>query len=482
MGSSRFLSSLASVAKFLPAAAKPAGKPSLREKLAWTGLALIAYLVMADIPLFGISSQVSTNFSIQNLIFASRQGTLMQLGIGPIVTAGMIMQILAGSKILNVDLSSTEDRIDFTAAQKTFAVLFTFLQGGAYVFGGIFGSLTFPQELLVFGQLIFATLLVILLDEMIQKGWGVGSGISLFILAGVAFQVVYDAFSYQPAPAPAGAPVYDYGSILAAIQSIFRGDPLYSIIRYPVQQYSIPAPDIVGLITTVAFILILIYLQGMKVEIPVVYQKAQGYRSKIPLQFLYVSNVPVLLAGILFSDYVFFSEILWKRFDPTNSVWFLNILGKYTTISGQGIQPIGGLAYYVQNPIGLGMTLGEPVRALVFTLLLTVLSVIFAFMWVEIAGLSPRDQADQLANSGLQIAGFRSSVGIIESVLRKPVYALTFISSLIAGLIAGVADILGAYGSGMGLLLAIGIVYQMYQILVQEQIEELYPGLARILE
>jgi preprotein translocase subunit SecY len=481
MGSNRFISALASVANYLPAAEKPARKPSLREKLAWTGVALVVYLVLSDIPIFGIPPQVYQQFGLLNLIFASKQGTLMQLGIGPIVTAGMIMQILVGSKILNLDLSNTQDRIDFTAAQKTFAVIFTMIQASAYIVGGIFGPLTTYQDLLVFVQLVFATLIVILLDEMLQKGWGIGSGISLFILAGVAFQFVYSAFSYQPFSVPNGV-TYAYGAVIAAIQAAMSGNLASVIVRFPPSQYSPPAPDLVGLLVTVIFIVLLVYLLGMKVQIPVVYQKAQGYRSKIPLQFMYVSNVPVLLAGILFSDYIFFSEIIWSRLNPSNTIGYLNILGTFTRTTNAGVQPTGGLAYFIQNPVGLGMTIQEPIRAIVFIALLTLLSVMFAYMWVEISGLGPRDQAEQLANSGLQIAGFRSSIGIIESVLRKPIYALTLISSLLAGIIAGVADVLGAFGTGMGLLLAINIVYQIYQILVQEQIEEVYPGIAKLLE
>lgn len=477
---SRFISVLAGMAKFLPAASKPSQRPSLREKLAWTGLALLAFLIMASTPLYGIPTQLSNQFSIQNLIFASRQGTLMQLGIGPIVTAGMIMQILVGSKILDVDLSDPQGRIDFTAAQKSFAVIFTIVEAAAYVGAGMFGSLTFPQQVLVFLQLVFATLLVILLDEMLQKGWGIGSGISLFILAGVAFQVVNSAFSFQPYNPGGGKPVYAYGAIIAAVQAALDGHFLSSVIRYPPQPGAIPPPDLVGLAATIAFILILSYMQGMKVEIPVVYQKAQGYRSKIPLQFLYVSNVPVLLAGILFSDYIFFTQIIWSKFNPNNNVWYLNYLGEYVRGAG-GIQPSGGIAWYLQNPGGLGATLEQPVRSLVFVALLVVFSIIFSYMWVEVAGLGPREQAEQLAASGLQIAGFRSSVGIIEAVLRKPIYALTFFSALAAGLIAGIADLLGAYGTGIGLLLAVSITYQIYQILVQEQLEELYPGIARLL-
>jgi protein transport protein SEC61 subunit alpha len=37
------------------------------------------------------------------VILASNRGTLMELGISPTVTAGMVMQLLAGAKIIEVD-------------------------------------------------------------------------------------------------------------------------------------------------------------------------------------------------------------------------------------------------------------------------------------------------------------------------------------------------------------------------------------------
>jgi protein transport protein SEC61 subunit alpha len=52
------------------------------------------------------------------VILASNRGTLMELGITPIVTSGMIMQLLAGANLIDVDFSLKEDRALFSGAQK----------------------------------------------------------------------------------------------------------------------------------------------------------------------------------------------------------------------------------------------------------------------------------------------------------------------------------------------------------------------------
>ena len=52
------------------------------------------------------------------VILASNRGTLMELGISPIITSGMIMQLLAGANLIEVDFSLKEDRALFGGAQK----------------------------------------------------------------------------------------------------------------------------------------------------------------------------------------------------------------------------------------------------------------------------------------------------------------------------------------------------------------------------
>jgi preprotein translocase subunit SecY len=132
-------------------------------------------------------------------------------------------------------------------------------------------------------------------------------------------------------------------------------------------------------------------------------------------------------------------------------------------------------------PRGLVNAVEDPMHAIGYILILTLLSIIFAIAWVNTSGMDARSQAENLVRSGIQIPGFRSSVQVIESMLNRYIPTLTWFSGLIVGLLAAFADILGALGTGMGILLAVGIVNQFYQILAAQRLEEEYPAVARIL-
>jgi len=125
---------------------------------------------MGQIPLYGVSSSAVSQFAQLRVIFASNSGTLMQLGIGPIVTAGLILQLLAGSSIIQCDMSNAEDRGLFTSASKVFTVVLTGIQAAAYLISGMFGTITGAATLVIFLELIFAGIIVMLMDELVQKG------------------------------------------------------------------------------------------------------------------------------------------------------------------------------------------------------------------------------------------------------------------------------------------------------------------------
>lgn len=52
------------------------------------------------------------------VVMASNRGTLMELGISPIVTSGMVMQLLSGSGLISYDQSNKEEKAIFNASQK----------------------------------------------------------------------------------------------------------------------------------------------------------------------------------------------------------------------------------------------------------------------------------------------------------------------------------------------------------------------------
>ena len=185
------------IAYILPEIARPKRRLSLKTKLMWTGIVLILYLIMGQIPLYGIAPGGEDPFKFARIIFASSRGSLLELGIGPIVTAGLIMQLLAGADIIRFDFSNPDDRAIFTASTKFLTIIVTIVEAAAFIMAGFITPerFTLPIITIVFLQLVVATIILMLMDELIQKGWGLGSGISLFIAVGVASAIFTNLFS-----------------------------------------------------------------------------------------------------------------------------------------------------------------------------------------------------------------------------------------------------------------------------------------------
>ncbi len=462
------------LSRFVPEVGKPQRKVGFNEKLFWTGIALALYLVMAEIPIYGIQYDPTQGdpFLYLRVIFASHRGSLMELGIGPIVTAGLILQLLAGSGMIGCDMTNPDDRMLFTTASKVFSFVLIAVQASAYIVGGVYGALDPRAAVLVFIQLMIAGLVLMLLDEMIQKGWGIGSGISLFILAGVAQNVIWDSFAVTPQNLHED--LKSYGAIVALIQTALGGQPLTSVLIRPGN-----LPGLVGFFTTVAVFIIVIYVEGIRVEMPISYAGYRGYRGRYPIKLLYVSNLPVIFASALFANIYFISQLVWSNYNPNNTNVFLNLLGTYVQSGQSGPVPTGGLVYFVISPRSLAEVAAAPWRAAAYTGILVSFSIIFSLTWLEVGGLGPSTVAKQLVDSGMQIPGFRRSGKPIEQVLKRYIPTVTILGGAIVGLIASLADFFGVFGSGMGVLLSVGILYQYYQLLVQERVSEMYPALRR---
>lgn len=459
--------------RLLPEIKKPGRKLSLTERLVWTALVLVVYEAMGSIVLYGVEITPSARASplLLNVIFASQIGTLTTLGIGPIVTAGLILQLLVGAEIIRLDLTKPEDRALFTSASKFLTIVIALFQSAAYVMAGYFGVLSTTMQIAVFAQLVAATLIVILLDELVQKGWGIGSGISLFIAAGVAGQIFSDLFS--PITLQDG---YFHGVILAIIQAVMNGHGLNDVfIRQDVGR-----GDILGLISTIVIIMIVIYAEGIRVNIPISHSRFAGYKGQYPVKLLYVSNVPVIFASTIFTNIYYLSSIVWSRFNQNNSNWILNLLGIFEPSEAGSPIVKGGLAYYVIGPNSFSDAVSDPVRSLVFVGLMVGMCIALGRFWVSVGGLSPTKVAQQLIAAGMQVPGFRRSPQIIAGILKKYIYTVSIIGSIIVGLLASVAGYFNAFGTGTGILLMIGILYQLYQQLVKERLTEVYPAVAKL--
>lgn len=493
---SRFLQAVRPFMSITPEVVKPTREVQFNEKMIWTFTALIIYFVMTSTPIIGANLGEGDPFAFMRTITASTQGSLAELGIGPIVTAGLIMQILVGSKIINVNMGDPEERSLYTGAQKVMSVLMTIIEAFAFLIGGTYGpNLNAGEQLGIILQLLAAGVVIILIDEMVQKGWGLGSGISLFIAGGVGLQIFQGLFAPNNIAEGPNSVTSARGIVFALIYWIGEEGPLAAFgnlfFRYnsnPAYQLNLPSLSILSVIATVVVFIIVIYFESMRIEIPISYAQYKGIRSTYPIKLLYVSNIPVILTSAVFADVYFIAQMVWNSSGRDNTTSVLaQLLGTFRldTASEQYV-PTGGLVYFLTPPRALIGDLGvinfaDPLasitRALIYAIILIILSVIFSVMWLETAGMGPRDVANQFLQSGMQMPGWRRSKKIVERRLEMYIPTIAVIGGLFIGTLAAFADFLGAIGSGMGILLSVSIMRQYFELISKERVAEMNPAL-----
>ncbi|MBI5252785.1 MAG: preprotein translocase subunit SecY, partial [Euryarchaeota archaeon] len=102
----------------------------------WVGLVLLIYFLLKEIALYGLDPNAVDYFANLRAIIAGSFGSIISLGIGPIVTASIILQIMVGGKLIDLDLSQPKDKMIFMGTQKTLAIAFTIFEAVVMVFFG----------------------------------------------------------------------------------------------------------------------------------------------------------------------------------------------------------------------------------------------------------------------------------------------------------------------------------------------------------
>lgn len=456
------------ITRLLPEVRKPKQAPPLQEKLLWTGGVLLLYFVMGQVYPIGIDEQnVSQAFARLDILLGSRTGTLITAGIGPIVLASIFLQLAVGAGLLKMDMHQPDGRRRFQGLQKLLAIVLSFGEAFIYTFSGylpvkaaapLLGSLVATQLILAF-QLALGSILLLYLDEVVQK-YGIGQGISLFIAAGVSQAVFLGAFAFttQGTDVPTGL-------IPQAIYFIATGDLVTAVWT------------LMPIVFTIAVFLTVVYVEGMKIELPLAYGMARGLGARYPIKFLYVSNMPVILASAVLLNVQLLGLFLFRA--------GITIFGNY-----QGNNPVDGLSYYLSGlPSPLAFTGGYPaylqfiaqpteiLHIITYGIALVLLCILFGWFWIESTGMSARDVAGQLTRVGLQIPGYRQDPRVIEKILERYIPVITVLGSAFVGILAWFADITGALGTGTGILLTVGILYKFYEELAQQQLFEMYPAL-----
>jgi len=441
--------------KNLPEVRKPATKKlSFNVKLKWTIIILIAYFVLSNISLFGISQGSLSRFEYLAILLGTSFGSIITLGIGPIVMASIILQLLVGAQILSIDTNSTEGKKFFQGLQKLLAFAFVLFEAMVYVLmGGIQANPGFMGIVIL--QLVLGGFLIIFMDEVIQK-WGFGSGVSLFIAAGIGWRLFAQLFQFI---GPTGT-FEATGKVLSLVASIIQGDGTgVATALFPI-------------LITIALFLAVVFAQSLKVEIPLAFDRVRGHSVKWPLPFFYVGVIPVILVSAIVANLQLFASLLQNW---TGSPTFL---GGF--VEGQAVS---GIAFWISStPLLQEIITGSfrwtfALQAFFHTLFYVSFSILFSVFWVSTSGQDAKNKAKQIMNSGMSMPGFRRDERVLESILKRYVGPLTIMGGAAIGLLASVADLLGALVGGTAILLAIMILYQLYQNIAQQHAVDMNPAL-----
>eukprot|EP01104_Vermistella_antarctica_P005931 TRINITY_DN16678_c0_g1_i5.p1 TRINITY_DN16678_c0_g1~~TRINITY_DN16678_c0_g1_i5.p1 ORF type:complete len:477 (-),score=114.23 TRINITY_DN16678_c0_g1_i5:248-1678(-) len=464
----RFLHIVKPFMAVLPEVEQPTRKIPLRERSLWTVFTLFIFLICCQIPLYGMKNTDSSDpFYWLRVILASNRGTLMELGISPIVTSGLVMQLLAGAKLIEVDQGNKEDRELFNGAQKLFGMIITIGQSVAYVLSGMYGD---PSELgagnalIIIVQLFISGLIVLCLDELLQKGYGLGSGISLFIATNICETIIWKALS--PTTINQGRGTEFEGAIVALFHLLVTRTDKVRALKEAFYRQNLP--NITSLIATIVVFVVVIYFQGFRVDLPVQSRNQRGQQGSYPIKLFYTSNIPIILHSALVSNLYFVSQLLFRRF-PTNI--FVNLLGQWRESESVGSMasqafPVGGFAYYISPPSSLAEIAADPFHAIFYLTFVLTACALFSKTWIDVSGSSARDVAKQLRDQQMIMRGHRDSSMYKE--LNRYIPTAAAFGGLCIGALSVFADFMGAIGSGTGILLAVTIIYQYFEIFVKE--------------
>jgi len=489
-----------------PSITKPDGHVRFNQKLMTTTIVLILYFMMTNVMIWGLADSTMDIFSSFRAIMAGASGSIMHLGIGPIVTASIVMQLFAGAKIINLDLQDSEDKQLYQGVQKILVLLMIPIESIPQVYGfldphenivAMFG-LGWSNALIV-SQLFIGSYLVFLMDELVSK-WGIGSGISLFIAAGVAQSTFVGTLSPLPVSAgaysvqnpPSGVLPMIFYTLRTATNSELVSQNGFELILLN------HANPLIALFSSIIVFLVVAYAESSKLELPLTHGKVRGHRGKYPIRLVYASNIPVILMAALLANLNMFTLLFWSH-PVLSTVPLLGANGAWSIAPWLGSYEVGstvasdGFAWYAsmvsgvqswllplldQRGDGFGHELWQiMLHVFTYVFVMTLGSMVFAKFWIETTNMSAKDVAKQIERTGMQIPGFRKNPVVLERILERYIPPVTLFSGAFVGLLAAGADLLGTVGNatGTGLLLAVGIILRTYEQIQKEQAMEMHP-------
>lgn len=462
-----------------PTIEKPEKTIRFKDKIIWTLLVLVLYFVLSNIPLFGLSPESIDLFESYRAFFAGSTGSLIALGIGPIVTASIILQLLVGGEFIHLDLTNPNDQSYYQKLQKFFVLIMIILEALPQLFGYIKPNYNIAYSLgisvnsilfIIFLQICIGGILILFMDEVISK-YGIGSGISLFIVAGVSQQLINGLINWTIGSDGLSIGLLPKWFLLLKNNILFTNDLTYFLLH----------SGILSLIGTLVIFFSVVYVESIRVEIPLSHASVKGARGKFPVKLIYASVLPMILVRALQANIQVIGTILSNK--------GYTILGSF-----HDSIPMTGIMYYLAPinspndwlPILVSnkfLTYGYippsiykiMIHILIDAIFLLIGGVVFALFWIETTGMDAKTTANKIFNSGLQVPGFRRNINSIEKIINRYIPKVTVIGGLFIGLLTFFSSLMGTIGSsgGTGLLLTVSIIYRLYEDIAKEKMYDL---------
>ena len=476
----------------LPAVKGPVGHIHLKSKLLWTLGILMLYLALANVPLFGLHPESRDLFEMYRTIMAGESGSLLLLGIGPIVTASIILQLFVGADIIKLNLSDPKDQAIFQGMQKTLVFVMIVLTTLPQIMAGyllpdlelasMLGVSPAVLTTIIFIQVCIGGVLILFMDETVSK-WGIGSGVGLFIVAGVSGALIRGIFHWAPDPFA----IHPFTGQMLPVGLILRWYEIFTTMGFDWVLtgsgliFLLMGGGLLALIGTILIFAIVVYAESTRIEIPLAHSAVRGARGRFPVKLIYASVLPIILIMALVANIQMAGMLLWSSNLPI--VGHNPLIGVY-----EGNTAVSGIMYYlapINGPTELMPSIAMhlpgqiALRIIVYLTIMILGSIVFAIFWIDTTGMGPRKVAEQIQRSGMQIPGFRQNIASIERVMKRYIPKVTIIGGAFIGALAALASFTGTVGQagGTGLLLTVSIVYGMYEQLASEQIMEMHPML-----
>ncbi|EAZ63412.2 protein involved in co-translational pathway of protein transport [Scheffersomyces stipitis CBS 6054] len=460
----------------LPEVEWPVEAISFDERIVFTVGSGIIYLV-GQIPIYGLvpnaQFKIEDPFFSFRSVFAMEKGTLFELGVLPVVTAAFFWQLAVGLKLVNVNLGLRSDRELFQTGQKLTSFVLAIVYGVGLIYSGYYDnairgydplsdSTPYGWYGLILFQFLSWSFIITLIVEVFDKGYAFGSGALSFLALQTATNLIAELVGLEIFPINNSNKFESYGALIN-----FTRNFSFDISKIGTNVYNsftrLQLPNFTSFYITVATTLAVVYLQNLRIELPIRSTRARGMNNVFPIRLLYTGALPVLFAYTVIANIQYFGYLAYVVLQKANvSSFALSIIASFNLDSySNRLNLTSGALYFFSSSPSLLSTILSPIRTVVYSATVIVLATWFAEKWSYISGSAPKDISKQFKDQGISISGKRD-ISITKELSRViPVAAVS--GGFILAAIAVAGDLLGGLGKSAATIVGVSAAFSVLE-------------------